>query len=89
MLTDRESRQSLLRLIERTVAESGPENLDVAVWRVTQAIEARAKGDPARSLELKELVVQGIEEEVEAALRDQGFWKDDQGLWHKAYKRKG
>jgi len=54
------------------VAESGPENLDVAVWRVIQAIEQNAKGDRARALELQELVVRGIEEEIEAALRDNG-----------------
>ena len=45
------------------------------------AIEERATGDRRRGLDLQELVVQGIEKEVEAVLRGYGFWKD--GLWHK------
>ncbi len=85
-MQERESRQSLVRLIERTVAESGPENLDVAVWRVTQAIEERAKGDLSRARELQEFVVQAIETEVKEVLYDHGFWKDDQGLWHRPFR---
>lgn len=70
------------RLIERTIAESGPDNLDVAVWRVVQAVEDKVKGDRLAAAEIREMLLQDIEKEVEAALLQGGFRRDDEGLWH-------
>ena len=75
---------SLRRLVERTIAASGPENLDVAVWRVVQAVEEKIKGDHAAAAVTRKMLLRNIEHEVKAALWQGGFQQDDQGFWHRA-----
>ncbi len=74
---------SLRRLVERTIAESGPDNLDVAVWRVMQAVEEKVKANGSEAAERRNMLLQSIEYEVEATLLQGGFWRDDRGLWRK------
>ena len=74
---------SLRRLVERTIAESGPDNLDVAVWRVMQAVEEKVKANRSEAAERRNMLLQSIEHEVEATLLQGGFWRDDRGLWRK------
>ncbi len=74
---------SLHRLVERTIAESGPDNLDVAVWRVMQAVEEKVKGNRSEAAERRKMLLRNIELEVEATLLQGGFWRDDRGLWRK------
>jgi len=70
-------------LVERTIAESGPDNLDVAVWRVMQAVEEKVKGNRSEAAERRKMLLRNIELEVEATLLQGGFWRDDRGLWRK------
>ena len=74
---------SLHRLVERTIAESGPDNLDVAVWRVMQAVEEKVKGNRSEAAERRKMLLRNIELEVEATLLQGGFWRDDRSLWRK------
>jgi hypothetical protein len=74
---------SLRRLVERTIAESGPDNLDVAVWRVMQAVKEKVKGNRSEARERRKMLLQSIEHEVEATLLQGGFWRDDRGFWRK------
>lgn len=51
--------------------------------RLVQAVEEKVKGDRSIAAEIREMLLQSIEQEMEAALFQGGFWRDDQGLWHK------
>ena len=84
MHDDMNALSNMRKLVERMIAESGPDNLDVAVWRVVQAVEEKVKGDRAVAAMTRKELLRNIKQEVEAALVQSGFRQDEQGLWRKA-----